>query len=133
MQKVKEQVVLAKDDHEIIVGYLKLGLASNTFSRQEAESLEMELKKAKLVNKEVLPDDVVRLNSLVTIKDEIKGKVMELMVVSPGLADIKQRKISVMSPIGTALIGFRKGNKISWKVPSGRATFQILDVKNLLH
>lgn len=132
MQKVKEQVILAKDDHEIIVGHLKLGLASKTFSRQEAESLEMELKKAKLVNKEVLPDDVVRLNSVVTIKDEMKGKVMELMVVTPEQADIKQRKISVMSPIGTALIGFRKGNKISWKVPSGSATFQILEVRNLL-
>ena len=132
MQTVKEQLILAKDDHEVIVGHLKLGLASKTFSREEAESLEIELKKAKLVDKDVLPDDVVRLNSTVTIKDEKKGKVMELTVVTPEQADIKLRKISVMSPIGTALIGFRKGNKISWKVPSGSNTFQILEVKNLL-
>jgi regulator of nucleoside diphosphate kinase len=46
----------------------------------------------------------------------MKGKVMELMVVTPEQANIKQQKIFVMSPIGTALFGFRKGNKISWKV-----------------
>jgi regulator of nucleoside diphosphate kinase len=66
----------------------------------------------------------------VTIK-EVKGnKTMELTVVTPGKANIRQRLISVMSPIGTALIGFRKGQKVTWKVPAGQKTFIIMEVQN---
>jgi regulator of nucleoside diphosphate kinase len=88
------------------------------------------LKKAKVVDKEDLPDDVVRLNSKVTVKEEKENKMMELTVVTPEKANIKERLISVMSPIGTALIGFRKGQRIRWKVPSGKKTFTIMDVQN---
>jgi regulator of nucleoside diphosphate kinase len=128
MQQVQEQLVLAKDDHQIIMGYLKMGGAKTKISPQEAESLEKELKKAKLVATNAVPDDVVRLNSIVTIKDEATGKIMELVVVTPERADIKLKKISIMSPIGTALIGFKKGSIINWDVPAGKKTFRILDV-----
>jgi regulator of nucleoside diphosphate kinase len=130
MQKIKEQLLLTKKDYEIILSYLKLGYSKNTFNRQDAEELKAELKKAKLVAEDELPADVVRLNSTVTIRDEKELKAMEVMIVAPEKADIKQRKISVLSPIGTALIGFQKGRKVSWKVPAGKKTFIILEVTN---
>jgi regulator of nucleoside diphosphate kinase len=123
-------LVLAKEDYEVIMYYIRRGLPTITFNRQDAEELESELKKAKVVNKEDLPDDVVRLNSKVTVKEEKENKMMELTVVTPEKANIKERLISVMSPIGTALIGFRKGQRIRWKVPSGKKTFTIMDVQN---
>jgi regulator of nucleoside diphosphate kinase len=52
------------------------------------------------------------------------------MLVAPDKADIKEKRISVMSPIGTALIGFRKGQKVKWQVPAGKKTFTILEVIN---
>ena len=55
---------------------------------------------------------------------------MELMLVTPDKADIKEKRISVMAPIGTALIGFRKGQKVKWQVPAGKKTFTILEVIN---
>jgi regulator of nucleoside diphosphate kinase len=55
---------------------------------------------------------------------------MELVLVMPDQADIKQKKISVMAPVGTALIGFKKGEKVNWHVPAGEKTFAILDVVN---
>jgi regulator of nucleoside diphosphate kinase len=55
---------------------------------------------------------------------------MELMIVLPDKADIKERKISILSTIGTALIRFRQGKNIRWQVPSGKKTFTILDVNN---
>jgi len=130
MQKIKSRLVLAKEDYEVIMYYIRRGLPTITFNRQDAEELESELKKAKVVNKEDLPDDVVRLNSKVTVKEEKENKMMELTVVTPEKANIKERLISVMSPIGTALIGFRKGQRIRWKVPSGKKTFTIMDVQN---
>ena len=130
MEKTKSRLVLAKDDYEIIMSYIKRGLPTITFNRQDAEELEMELKKAKLVHKDELPEDIVRLNSTVTIKEEKENKIIELTVVTPERANIKRRLISIMSPIGTALIGFRKGQQVKWKVPAGKKTFTIMDVQN---
>jgi regulator of nucleoside diphosphate kinase len=130
MKQLKKQLIIRKDDFETIMTYLKQGLASNKLSRKDVEELEAELKKAKLVNREELPADIVRLNSTVTIKDDKDPKLMEVTVVTPEKADIKQRKISIMSPIGTALLGFRKGERISWRVPAGKKTFTILEVTN---
>jgi regulator of nucleoside diphosphate kinase len=110
--------------------YLKNAIAVTTFNRHDAEELQTELRKAKLVSKEELPLDVVRLNSMVTIRDEKIKKVMQVKLVTPDKADIKERKISVLSPVGTALIGYRKGAKISWQVPAGKKTFTILEVSN---
>ena len=130
MEKTKNRLVLAKDDYEIIMSYIRRGLSTITFNRQDAEELEMELKKAKLVHKENLPEDIVRLNSRVTIKEEKENKIIEITVVTPEKANIKRRLISIMSPIGTALIGFRKGQQVKWKVPAGKKTFTIMDVQN---
>jgi regulator of nucleoside diphosphate kinase len=130
MQNTKSRLVLAKEDYDIIMYYVRRGLPTVTFNRQDAEELEMELKKAKVVNKEELPEDVVRLNSKVTIKEEKENKVIELTVVTPEKANIKQRLISIMSPIGTALIGFRKGQQVKWKVPAGKKIFTIMEVQN---
>lgn len=125
--KANEQLIIPKEDYDLIVACLK-GANKNSFSRNDAEELETELKRAKLVSNEELPDDVVRLNSTVLVKDEKANKFLEVKLVTPDRADIKQRKISVLSPIGTALIGFRKGKKVKWNVPSGMRTFTILNV-----
>lgn len=119
---------MAKSDYKAIMHHLTYNGGQNTFSGKDVIELGKELKKAKLVEAEDLPLDVVRLNSRVTIKDEKEGRLLELVVVTPDKADIKQRKISVLSPIGTALIGFCKGHKLNWKVPSGTKSFTILEV-----
>lgn len=128
MEQIGGRLVLAKNDYEAIMGYIKLGAGRTSFNRHDAEELEKELKKATLVSREELPEDVVRLNSTVKIREEKTAKVMELTLVSPEKADIKQRKISILSPIGTALIGFCKGQVVIWNVPAGTKTFTILDV-----
>ena len=121
---------MSRTDYEIIMAWIKRTFGRPTFNKEDANELEAEIKKATLVNKEELPVDIVRLNSMVTIKEEKGKKEMQVTVVTPEKADIRQRKISIMSPMGTALIGFRKGQKISWKVPSGKKVFTILDVAN---
>ena len=119
-----------KDDYNLLKTYLNNRSGKTTFDKQNAEDLLAELKKAKLVSKDEFPANVVRLNSTVRIKPEDKDYVMELMIVTPDKADIKERKISIMSPIGTALMGFRQGENVKWQVPSGKKTFTILEVNN---
>jgi len=130
METQNNQLVLRKDDYEILISYLNNMYGRAAFDCKNAEELKHELKKAKLVNEADFPSDVVRLNSKVKIKTEKIDEIMELMIVTPDKADIKKRKISIMAPIGTALIGFRQGQKVKWQVPSGKKTFTIMEVIN---
>ena len=130
MKKIKNNLVIRKDDYSLLISYLNNARRQSTFDRRNAEELTAELKKATLVNKNNFPSDVVGLNSKVRIKAEGKSEEMELMIVTPDRANIKEKKISIMAPIGTALIGFRQGQKVKWKVPSGNKMFTILEVSN---
>lgn len=130
MKKVNKNLVLLTDDYKLLISYLNGGRGRTAFDRRNAEDLQGELKKAKLVTKDKFPPDVVRINSTVRIKTEGKDEVIELMLVTPDKANIKERRVSVMAPIGTALIGFRKGQQVKWEVPSGKKTFTILEVIN---
>jgi len=130
MQKINNQLVLRKDDYKLLTSYLNSFYGKTPLDRRNAEDLLAELKKAKLVNKDNFPENVVRLNSRVRIKAEDKDEVMELMLVTPDKADIKEKRISIMAPIGTALIGFRQGQKVKWQVPAGKRTFTIVEVTN---
>ena len=131
MKKKKQQLLIERDDYEMIRAYLRKSfLTENMFSKRDAKYLKAEILNAKIVSKNELPPDVVRLNSTVTIEDEKEKKQMQLKVVTPDKADIKRKMISSLAPIGTALIGFRKGQRISWMVPAGKKVFTILDVVN---
>jgi len=132
MRKEKEQLIVATDDHKIIMSYIRNGLHRSTFNLREAEKLEHNLKNAKLVERNKLPNDVVSLNSTVLLKDEKADKMMELTLVTPENADIRQRKISILSPIAAALLGFRKGTKVAWRLPAGLKVVSILDVRSSL-
>jgi regulator of nucleoside diphosphate kinase len=130
MSKENNQLVLRKDDYEVLISYLNKGQSNTAFDRKNVEELKNELKKARLVTTDNFPKDVVRLNSKVKIKADNKDEIMELILVTPDKADIKEKKISIMAPIGTALIGFRQGQKVKWQVPSGKKTFTIMEVIN---
>lgn len=130
MKKTKSKIIIAQEDFEILNAYVKGVGSEKDFDRRDAVLLQEELKKATLVKKEELPEDVVRLNSRVIVKETGKDKIIELVLVVPEKADIKQKMVSVFAPIGTALIGFRQGEKVKWDVPAGNKTFTIMEVYN---
>lgn len=120
--------MLRRDDYDLLVSYIRGSNHQAVFNRKEAEELEAELSRAVLVSKDEFPPDVVRLNSRVRVRE--RDKTMELTLVIPEKANIKERKISVIAPIGAALIGFRKGEQVQWAVPAGLKTFTIEEVIN---
>ena len=133
MKQTSNSIILRQDDYETLVAYLKDNRYVTLRDAQNVQDLKAELSKAMLVSKESFPEDVIRLNSKIKIKDAGKNHVMELILVMPDKADLRQKRISVMAPVGTALIGFRKGQKVSWQVPAGKRTFYIVDVVNDTH
>lgn len=92
------------------------------------EHLEEELDTAKTVRPENIPHDVVTMNSKVRIKDLDTGEEKILSLVFPGQTDSAEKTVSILAPIGTALIGYREGDTIEWKVPVGTKRFQIVEI-----
>ncbi len=83
------------------------------------KDLEHELNRANIVSSEDIPPDSITMNSKVLLKDLDLGKETTYTLVYPEDADLSENRISVLAPIGTAMIGFRKGDVINWKVPAG--------------
>jgi regulator of nucleoside diphosphate kinase len=84
-----------------------------------SEMLERELVRAKVVPRENIPADVVTMNSRVVFENETTGERREVTLVYPGNADIDAGRISVLVPVGTALLGLRVGQSIDWELPGG--------------
>lgn len=123
-------VILLKNDFDILNGFVKNVQGMQVSEKENFAKLYQEIKKAHVVESDEIPDNVVRLGSEVIIRDLSTQKEMRITIVLPQQADIREKKISVLAPIGTALIGFAEGQQVSWDVPSGKKNFMIMKVKN---
>jgi len=100
----------------------------NQKDREYLEHLEMELDRAILISSRKVPPNTVTMNSQVRVTDLDSGQEMTIELVFPSEANFKQGKISIMAPIGTALIGYRAGDVVEWKVPAGVRRLKIEEV-----
>lgn len=95
-------------------------------------TLTYEMNRAILVKKEAFPSHTIGLNSLVTVLNVETQQQKTFTIVMPAFANIQHHTISILSPMGTALIGFRKGEEVVWEMPGGLKKFRILDVTQQL-
>lgn len=84
-----------------------------------AEALGEELARAEVVRREALPPGVVSLNSRVHCREETSGKDYHLTLVLPQDAG-REGTVSVLAPVGTALLGLSVGQRIDWPTPAGK-------------
>ena len=102
--------------------------AWNQKDRAYMEHLEIELDRAVVVSSKDVPPDVVTMNSQLQVKDLASGEKMTFRLVFPSDADFERGKVSILAPIGTALIGYRAGDTVHWHVPSGIRRLRIEEV-----
>ena len=77
-------------------------------------------------------EDIVRMQSHVRFRDESTGRIREVQLVYPARADSAAGRISILTPVGTALIGLSKGQSMKWNDRSGkRKCLTVLDVRNV--
>jgi regulator of nucleoside diphosphate kinase len=88
-------------------------------------ALAGELRRARVVPRAQLPPDVVTMNSAVRLRDLETGEEETYTLVFPADADIAGNKLSVLAPVGTALLGYRAGDVVEWPVPAGVSRFRI--------
>lgn len=91
----------------------------NAGNKEYLINLEQELDRANIVTSQEVPPDVITMNSKVLLKDLDTGEEMIYTLVYPEDADLLEDKISVLAPVGTAILGYRIGNILEWKVPDG--------------
>ena len=93
------------------------------------DELQDELDRANVVEPEELPNDVITINSTARFIDETSNEQFEITLVYPDKAD-GATKISVLAPVGSALLGMSVGQSIPWQVPGRQKLFlKVLDVK----
>ncbi|MGB0133269.1 nucleoside diphosphate kinase regulator [Dokdonella sp.] len=92
-------------------------------------SLRAELERANVLDPAKMPANVVTMNSTVTVEDESGGGRREISLVYPRDADSAANKVSVMAPVGSAMLGLQVGQSINWQVPGGRALrLRVVDI-----
>ena len=122
--KEKNPVIMIEED------YRRLKRLVEHQSVDNEMSLSYELERAIIVRKDAFPSHAIRLNSYVSVMDVKTNRIVAFTIVMPEQADMKQKKISILTPMATALIGFRKEEEVKWKFPGGLKKIKILDVKN---
>jgi regulator of nucleoside diphosphate kinase len=92
------------------------------------ERLQMEIDRAEVVKPQEIPHDVITMNSTVCLLDLDTGEEEIYTLVFPENADLKQGKISVFAPIGTAMLGYEVGDVFEWKVPAGIRKLRVMKI-----
>jgi regulator of nucleoside diphosphate kinase len=88
--------------------------------RQTLDGLEGELARAEILPAEQMPEDIVKMGSTVVYEDVETGRQATVQLAYPEDAEIEHGRISILAPVGAALIGLEVGQEINWPLPTGR-------------
>lgn len=95
------------------------------YRTREIGELQLEMEKASIVSDEKVASDIIQLNSYFEVTTLDSDQRICYSLVLPSDADLEKKKISIFSRLGVALIGFREGMEIEWKLPGGIKKFKI--------
>ena len=122
------RIFITQHDRERLTFMLDEALAGKHRDAAFLKELARELASAETVDSKAVPADVVTMNSRVVVKDVESGETSEYTLVFPEQANVEQGRLSVVSPIGTAILGYSKGNTIAWQTPGGPRQIQVVDI-----
>ena len=111
------RITLTAADHEHLSGLARAAMRNMP---EAAANLADELDRAQVLVNGHRPIDVVSMGCEVEFRDESNGRIQRVTLVDPSEADIGQGKVSVLTPVGTALIGLRTGTSITWETRTGQ-------------
>ena len=121
----QNDIILTARDHAELSSVIAVTGKVSQRVKWELRLLENELKRARIVAAEEVPPDVITINTRAEFLDLETGERMEFTVVLPADANINDGKISVLAPLGTAMLGYRVGDEFVWHVPHGLRRLKI--------
>lgn len=123
-----KRIYITKDDARQLRKLLDVDQGMNHFEQTNLQELETELNRGRLVDPGDMPQDVITMNSTVHLLDLDTEEEMICTLVYPDDADIDQNKISVLAPVGTAMLGHGVGDTFEWKVPAGLRRLKVEEI-----
>ncbi len=123
-----KKLILNKLDYLRIKKAIESAKQVKSINAGEAADLMTELDSATIVEPKEIPSDVVTMNSEVKISFLNNNRQVRFRIVYPKDANLKENKISIFSPIATALIGYKQGDEVEWIVPAGPTRIRIDEI-----
>lgn len=124
-------IVISEPDARVLRGLL--ARAANGHDQEHLEELSLELERAQVLEPAQVAADVVTMHKPLRVLDLSNGTRMELTLVGPAEANVSARRISVLAPLGTALLGNRQGDEVEWVMPGGVRRLRIESVQAGTH
>ena len=116
----KRTIFITEDDRQRIGELIAVAGETNPRDQDRLKDLAGELDRARVVPRQDLPPTVVTMHSKVRVRDADTREIATYTLVYPEEANADENRISVVSPIGTALLGYTEGATIVWPVPGGK-------------
>jgi regulator of nucleoside diphosphate kinase len=124
----ENDIIVTAPDHDELSSVISVTGKVSTRAKWELRLLENELKRAQIVPPEKVPSDVITMNTRAEFLDLESGERMEFTLVLSADANMNDGKISVLAPLGTAMLGYRVGDIFEWPVPYGIRHLKIIKV-----
>lgn len=126
---MRNRTILMSDaDYQRLEALIESARHDASLREDYLDALEAELKRARVVPHSDVPAEVITMNSMVRLRDLDADEVEEYELVYPADADMGHNRISVLAPVGTAILGYRLGDVIEWPVPAGLRRLRVEEV-----
>jgi regulator of nucleoside diphosphate kinase len=126
---VKNKIYISEFDMKRLKGLIKF--AEERWDKRVVpylEELDEELDRAEIVKPEEIPIDVITMNSTFRLNNLDSGEEVVYTLVFPAKADSTNGNISILAPVGTAVLGYRAGDTVEWKVPAGLKRLRVEEI-----
>jgi regulator of nucleoside diphosphate kinase len=124
---MEDKILITINDYQRLNGLI--GFASLKEKMPDiVNRLNNKFKTAKMLAQDRISGSVITMNSRVLLQEISQSRQAEVTITYPQDADGREGKISVLSPIGLALLGRQVGDTVSWNIPSGTGHFQIVKI-----
>ncbi len=121
------QIIITEKDRVRLEEIVSDILLTEVDGVDHVRALDAEMRRARVVPSGKVPSDVITMNSKVVLSFD-GGEDEEYTLVYPDEANLAENKLSVLSPVGTAILGYRAGDVVNWEVPEGNVTIAIKSV-----
>ena len=120
-----KSIYITEFDLERLKKLLWEAQSTNYRNSEYLEKLQLEITRAVVVSPRDIPGDVITMNSKVCLQDLDTREEETYTLVFPEDSDLEQGKLSILAPIGTAMLGYKVGDTFDWDVPSGKRRLQV--------
>ncbi|HAK93602.1 MAG TPA: nucleoside diphosphate kinase regulator [Planctomycetes bacterium] len=122
---MNDLITITRDNREALLRLLDGLAASDAAERERLQELQGEIERATVVDAHVIDADIVTMNSRVSLRDLDSGERFVYTLVYPRDASLAEGRISILAPVGTAILGYRAGDVVNWRVPAGMRKLRI--------